>query len=381
MYGRELGKQLNAALKKSRVITLVGPRQSGKTTLLKYLFHEANYQSMESPDKRALALADPRGFFSGHNGLWIIDEVQRTPELLSYIQEFVDDPVNPNRFILTGSHNLLLMEKVSQSLAGRTRVFTLLPMSHAELRKAGVARESVDEAMFYGGYPRIYNENLEPEKWIGDYYQTYVEKDVRALQNITDLALFERFVELCAARTGQLCNTSSLGQDCGISHNTARSWLSVLETSFVLFSLRPHHKNFNKRIIKTPKLYFYDTALLCFLLRIKTAEHLRHHPLRGNIFENWVIAESFKSKYHQGERPAFYFWRDQKGHEVDLIDDQGDWLLPMEIKSSMTFHPDFSKGIDYLNRLQGREGGAVVYGGDETFKFKGIQVQPWNTLG
>ena len=382
MFARQIESYLHQTQKSHRVVTLVGPRQSGKTTLLKNAFPDAKYATLESPDIRALALNDPRGFLNSDakTKLHIIDEIQRAPDLLSYIQEIVDQPKNSQRFLLTGSHNLLLMEKVSQSLAGRARLLTLLPMSYRELKQAAVAPKQLDEAMRYGGYPRIYNEKLDPWEWLGDYYQTYVEKDVRALQNISDLGLFERFVELCAGRIGQLCNLNQLGNECGISHTTARKWLSLLETSFVLFLLRPHHKNFNKRIIKTPKLYFYDTGLLCYLLKIRNNEQLRQYPLRGSIFENWVIAEMIKQKFHQGDKPDYYFWRDQKGHEIDLIEDTGQSLLPLEIKSAETFHPDFIKNINYINQLQSQQGGLCVYGGKDGGTFKGVQRIPWHEV-
>jgi predicted AAA+ superfamily ATPase len=298
------------------------------------------------------------------------------------------------------------MEKVAQSLAGRTLVSKLLPFSRREIVNAAppllpIARNntkeviqkskrkkreaSLEEYMWTGGYPRIYDKHLNPYQWLGQYFQTYVERDVRALIQVNQLDLFDRFVRLCAGRVGQLLNLSSLANDCGISQPTARAWLGVLQASFIAFTLQPHFRNFNKRIIKSPKLYFYDTGLLCYLLKISDPKMLEEHPLRGYIFENWIIVENAKSYYHQGKEPPFYFWRDTKGHEIDLVEDLGIELYPTEIKASSTFHPHFLKNIEYWEALQKINGrnprrGDCIYTGDETFPFKHYFVLGWKYI-
>jgi hypothetical protein len=356
----------------------MGPRQSGKTTLSKKLFPDFEYYTFESPDLRSRVLSDPKSFLNALQSA-VLDEVQKVPDLLSYLQEILDDPSDPRKLILTGSNNLLLHEKISQSLAGRTRIIELFPLQRDELPE----EERIDgiyETLRFGGYPRIFDQNLNPTEWLEDYYRTYVERDVRLLLNVGDLNTFDRFVRLCAGRVGQLVNYDSLASDAGISQPTAKSWLSVLQASYICFLLEPHYRNFNKRMIKSPKLYFLDTGLLCYLLRIKSSDQIPSYPLIGSIFENWVISEIKKSFHHHGMEAPIYFWRDQHGHEVDLVVDQGNFLFCMEIKSGQTFQKSFLNSIAWLNKLQNRRSGACIYGGDKNFQINDIRVASWKDL-
>lgn len=381
MYERHLATEIRAAAAKYRAIVLLGPRQSGKTTLARTLFPDFKYLSLEDPDVRALALSDARGLLSRNPGSLILDEVQRAPDLLSYLQSILDDPASEQRFVLTGSQNLLLAEKVAQTLAGRTRIFSLLPLSQRELVANGVRpNDGLEDRLFHGGYPRIYDQTLNPTEWLGQYYATYVERDVRSLSAIGNLDLFDRYLRLLAGRTSQLLNLSSLGNDCGVSQPTAAAWLSILKTSYICFTLEPHFKNFSKRLIKSPKPYFYDTGLLCYLLRITNAEQLFTHPLRGAIFENWVIVERLKSFINAGSDAPLYFWRDTKGHEIDLVLDRGTLLDPVEIKSGATFDPSFADGLRYFAALQQHPGGEVVYGGDTSFTHSEFRVTSWKDI-
>ena len=379
MYSRTIAKKIKKQLQSYRCVTLVGPRQSGKTTLCKELFAEFEYFTFESPDVRDLFEIDPRGFLNNIDGSAVFDEVQNIPELFSYLQEILDDKKDKRKFILTGSNNLKLSHKISQSLAGRTIVFELLPLQRQEIPQK-YQRTSINETLFYGSYPRIYDENLNPSDWLGSYFQTYVERDVRDTVNITDIRRFNHYIRLLAGRVGQVMSFSSLGGDAGLSQPTAKSWFSALETSYICFSLQPHFRSFKKRITKAPKIYFYDTGLLCYLLRIKTPQQLEYHPLKGHIFENWVISEYMKHYCNQGLEAPLYFWRDQHGHEVDLVIDEGEYLDLIEIKSGQTFQKDFLKNINWLNKLQNRSIGKCIYGGDKLLKVKDIEIQPWHTL-
>lgn len=375
MYDREIEKKVKEEASGYPVLAIVGPRQTGKTTLVRKLFPDYTYVLLEDLEVQKLAQEDPKSFFARYTGSLILDEVQKTPELLSYIQGIVDEPNNKQQFILTGSEHLLLSEKISQTLAGRVRLFTLLPLSLKE-----VPGHSLEDYLFKGGYPRIYKQNLEPQGWLSSYYSTYVEKDIRSVANITNLDSFDRVIRLSAGRVGQLMDYSQISNDAGVSAPTVKSWISVLKATFICFTLQPHFKNFNKRIIKTPKLYFYDTGLLCYLLQIHSIKELVTHPLYGQIFENWIISEKLKSKLNQGLQPNFYFWRDQKGHEVDLIEDQAGILFPIEIKSSKTFHSHFLKNIEYLNDLQSGKKGELIYGGEDSYQFKDIKITSWSAI-
>jgi predicted AAA+ superfamily ATPase len=323
----------------------------------------------------------------------IIDEVQHVPDLLSYIQGAVDEDPSPGRFILTGSHNFLLMSRVSQTLAGRCGILNLMPFSRAELEGQEQAKPDPPARLFSnrttrlhlwetlrtGFYPRIHDRQIPPEVWLPDYVQTYIERDVRSLSNIGDLETFDRFLTLCAGRAAQLLNYSGLASDCGISVDTARRWISVLKTSFIVFLLPPHHRNFNKRVVKNPKLYFYDTGLLCQLLGIREATQIVPHPLRGAIFENHVVAEVAKAYLHHRRTPPLFFWRDRTGHEVDLLIEEANLLYPVEIKSGNTMSPDMLDGLLWWTNLAGLppDAATLVYGGDEAFKRKNVAVRPW----
>jgi len=378
MYTRQIEAYVSNIRSRYQCITIIGPRQSGKTTLSRKLFPEYDYITFESPDLRSQALLDPRSFLASISSA-VLDEVQKVPDLLSYIQEILDDPSDSRQLILTGSNNLLLHEKISQSLAGRTRIIELLPLHRNELPKEERIND-LYKALYYGGYPRIFDEKLNPTEWLEDYYRTYVERDVRLLLNVGDLNAFDRFIRLCAGRAGQLINYDGLASDAGITQPTAKSWLSVLQSSYICFLLEPHFRNFNKRIIKSPKLYFSDTGLLCYLLRIKTPDQIPTYPLIGSIFENWVISEVKKSFHHQGKEAPIYFWRDQHGHEVDLVIDRGSDLYCTEIKSGQTFQESFLTSVIWLNKLQKRHGGACIYGGDRNMQIHDIKIHSWKDL-
>jgi predicted AAA+ superfamily ATPase len=380
MFTRMLESEIGRASRQYRCVTLLGPRQSGKTTLSKKMFQDFEYFSLETPDTRERALVDPRGFLSSIRGSAVLDEVQRTPDLISYLQMILDDKKDKRRFILTGSNSLLLSEKISQSLAGRTRIFHILPLVPEELPLKKRPKK-LNEALWMGLYPRIFDENLNPREWYGGYLQTYVEKDVRSLLKVNDLIEFERYLRLLAGRAACLVNHQQLATEAGISQPTAKSWLNVLQASFVVFSLAPHFKNFSRRLVKSPKIYFYDTGLLCYLLRITQADQLETHPLRGAIFENYVISCVVKTFFNKGEEPPVYFWRDQGGHEVDLILDRASHLQPIEIKSSKSFRAEFLKEVNWLNkRQQNSRGGVLVFGGDESFSFETNQVVSWKDI-
>jgi uncharacterized protein len=379
MFTRNLEALIPEIIARYRCISLVGPRQSGKTTLCRKLFRDYDYYSFESPDVREMLAYDARGLLRSIRHGAIFDEVQKVPELLSYLQEILDDKADSRRFILTGSNNLKLSHNISQTLAGRTRLLQVLPLQRNELPPEK-REQTIDATLWRGAYPRIYDENLDAGVWLGDYFQTYVEKDIRDTVNITNLSAFNNFVRLLAGRVGQLLSLNSLAGDAGITQPTAKSWLSALETTYICFTLQPHFNNFSKRIIKAPKIYFYDTGLLCYLLRIRSPEQLALHPLRGSIFENWVIIEMLKSFLNRGKEAPLYFWRDQHGHEVDLVLDAGSHLNLYEIKSGQTFHLEYMKNLDWLNALQGREQGTCIYGGDKRIQLGELTLLPWSAL-
>jgi uncharacterized protein len=396
MIKRFLEKYLLRDARHYPVLTLTGPRQSGKTTLARTTFASHRYVSLEQVDQRRFAREDPRGFLAQFPGSVIIDEVQHVPDLLSYIQGAVDEDPSPGRFVLTGSHNFLLMSRVSQTLAGRCGILNLMPFSRAELEGQDQAETDPPASLFSnrttrlhlwetlrtGFYPRIHDRQIPPEVWLSDYVQTYIERDVRSLSNIGDLGTFDRFLTLCAGRTAQLLNYSGLASDCGISVDTARRWISVLKTSFIVFLLPPHHRNFNKRVVKSPKLYFYDTGLLCQLLGIREATQIVPHPLRGAIFENHVVAEVAKAYLHHRRTPPMFFWRDRTGHEVDLLIQEANLLYPVEIKSGNTMSPDMLDGLLWWTNLAGLppDAATLVYGGDEAFNRRKVAVRPWSAV-
>jgi predicted AAA+ superfamily ATPase len=375
------------------VVTLTGPRQSGKTTLAKAAFPSHRYLSLELLDQRRFAQEDPRGFLAELKEPAILDEIQQVPDLLSYIQAGVDEDPTPGRFVLTGSQNFLLMSNVAQTLAGRCGILHLLPFCRAELEDQPQPEPGLPPDLFgnagtrmdlwttlhTGFYPRIHDQRIPPQVWLPDYVQTYIERDVRTLSNIGNLNLFARFLALCAGRAAQLLNYSGLASDCGISVDTARRWMSVLNTSFIVFFLPPHHSNFNKRVIKSPKLYFYDTGLLCHLLGIRKAAQISTHPLRGALFENHVVSEIAKAYLHHRRTPPLFFWRDRTGHEIDLIIDESGRLYPIEIKSGQTISSDMLNSLHWWCRLadQSPESATLIYGGDENHTRRGVAIQPW----
>ncbi len=394
MIPRHLASTLIRSAKHYPVVTVTGPRQSGKTTLVRAAFDKHEYVSLENPDERNFATEDPRGFLNRFRGPVIFDEAQRVPSLFSYLQGIVDKEDRAGHFVLTGSQNFLLLNTINQSLAGRTSVLHLLPLTCSEvarrkplaanrigrdIRKTTEMDEDLFQVMHRGFYPRIHDKKLDAQDWLRNYTQTYLERDVREIVNVGDLETFGRFLRLCAGRCGQLLNVSGLGADCGISSVTARRWLSILETSFIVFLLRPHHRNFSKRLVKSPKLYFFDTGLLCYLLRIRSPEELRTHAQRGSIFESFVISEAAKHRYNSGVEPDMYFWRDSAGNEVDLILDWEDKLQTVEIKSGETVAADFFKGLEYWRGLDKESQGqaALVYGGDGSYKRQGVTVCSW----
>ncbi len=364
MQKRNLTETLLLAAKSYPVVTLSGPRQSGKTTLCRATFPDKPYFNLEAPDIRQFAADDPRGFLAAIPQGAILDEIQRVPELTSYLQPLVDDDPSPGRYILTGSQQLHVRETVSQSLAGRTALLTLLPFDCAEVSTFHDIVD-IDELILKGFYPRLHQMRLDPPRMYGDYFETYVQRDVRQLINIKNAGLFEKFVRLCAGRTGQLLNLHSLGNDTGISHTTAREWLTLLEAGYIVFQLPPWHANISKRLIKTPKIYFWDVGLAAFLLGLETPEQVFRDPLRGNLFENLVVAELFKQYLHHGKRPRLSFFRDSSGLEVDIIVEHGRDMFLLEIKSGQTITQDYFKGLHGLARsaTDRIKGGAVLHGG------------------
>ena len=377
---RHLEKHLVYMATKYPVVTLTGPRQSGKSTIVRHCFPEKKYISCEDPDIQLFASHDPRGFLHTYRNA-VIDEAQKVPEIFSYIQTTVDETDEPGQYILTGSADFLLFEKITQSLAGRTAVLRLLPFSIAEI--GDIHRlESYEDYIFKGFYPRTYKMEIPAAHFYPSYIQTYIERDVRTLKNISNLGLFQLFLKMCAGRIGQLLNLSSLANECGISSTTAKSWISVLEASFIIFLLKPHHKNFNKRLVKMPKLYFYDTGLAAYLLGIQSASQLQTHYCKGSLFESFIICEIIKHKLNRGKENNCYFWRDKNGHEIDCLIDNKSLLTPIEIKSGRTVASDYFKGLDYFSKIAGSEvsNSYVVFGGDNHQHRTKADVIPWNDL-
>jgi len=382
MIKRDLSHKLKHLSLKFPVVSVVGPRQSGKTTLVRNVFPKLAYVSLEDLDVREFARQDPRGFLANYRKGVILDEIQRVPDLFSYIQTLVDQKNTAGNFILTGSQNFLLRENVSQTLAGRTAILNLLPLSLAELQKTSYALKNSEDYIFKGSYPRIYDKKISPEDWYPNYIQTYVERDVRLIKNISDLNAFQKFIRLCAGRSGQILNLSSLGNDCGINHNTAKSWLSILESSYLVFLLKPYYKNFNKRLIKMPKLYFYDTGLACSLLGIQNEKQLATHYLKGGLFETLIISEIMKNSFNKGMVPHCYYWRDKTGHEIDCLIEEGNSVVPIEIKSGKTITDDFFTGLKHWRKITGGETSRplVVYGGEENQKRTAGNIISWKRM-
>lgn len=365
------------------IVAILGPRQSGKTTLAQDAFNTYAYVSLENYETRGFAQKDPQGFlnsYANEQGI-IIDEFQHVPELLSYIQTRVDAEKKMGHFILTGSQNFLMNMAISQSLAGRVSIITLLPLSLHELKKADLVPSSVNQLLVKGFYPPLYSRQVPPDVWYPDYRQTYIERDIRQLTQVADLGIFQTFMQLCAGRIGQLLNLTALAQDCGISDMTAKRWIHLLEASYILFLLRPHHNNFGKRLTKSPKLYFYDTGLACSLLNI-SPEQLPMHPFKGALFESMVIADLMKQYFNQGKRPSLYFWRDHTGNEIDCLIEHGTDLIPIEIKAGQTLSNDFFKGLSFYNQLAGNDpaSGYLIYAGTEQQKRSLGSVLSWDTI-
>ncbi len=368
------------------VVALTGPRQSGKTTLARRVFAGKPYFTFEDLETRQRALMDPRQFFAHLPDGAVLDEVQRCPELLSYLQGVVDERSRMGDFVVTGSQQFGLVAQITQSLAGRVGLLQLLPLSLPELAHAGLAPGSLEKALWMGGYPALFDRQRrldDPRLWFSGYTATYVERDVRQVLGVTNLSLFQRFVLMCAARTGQLLNLSALAADCGISHTTARNWLTVLEASYLVYLLQPHHRNFGKRLVKMPKLYFLDSGLLCHLLRIDSPLTLATHALRGAIFESWVVAQTLMHRWNRGLPADIYFWRDNHGTEVDLLFEQGGSLHAVEIKSGATFSPDWLRGLDRWRQYAGADAGTpvLVHGGRDSYFADGVHVLAWNRIG
>ena len=372
---RSLRDKLQDMFSKFSVVFLTGPRQSGKTTLAKSCFPNLEYINLENPNRRQRVESDPEGFLAKHNHGVIIDEAQNYPDLFSYIQVCVDQRNNvPGQFLLTGSQNFLLNEKISQSLAGRVAILELLPLSYKEISQKTSRNFSISSAIYEGGYPELYSETHKSSAdFFPNYIQTYLERDVRLIKNISNLNLFQRFIRLCAGRAGQILNYSSLGNDCGLSVPSVKGWLSILEASYILYTVYPYFLNINKRMVKTPKLYFYDTGLLCHLLGIKSVDELDTHYAYGSIFENFVINEFIKSQFNKGKRKNIYFLRVKIGHEIDCFIPESNADRMYEIKSSATFDKNFIKNIEYYNSDRSTKS-FVIYNGDENFIYKNVDV-------
>lgn len=366
---------------KFKALAITGPRQSGKTTLAKLLFKGKPYVSIENPDTRSFAEHDPRRFLNQFPDGAILDEVQRVPHLFSYLQEILDNTKKKGLFILTGSNNFTMQENISQTLAGRMGFINLLPLSFNELSTTRYKSYDENKFMLHGGYPAVYDEKHIPADWYMSYVRTYVERDVRQLKNIGMLYSFERFIRLCAARTAQELNMSDIANEAGVDVKTVQSWLGILENSFIIYLLRPHFKNFNKRLVKRPKLYFYDTGLACALLGIRTATELELNSHRGALFETMIMSEMIKNRFNNGLPMNLYFWRDNTGHEVDVIIDNAGKLFPVEIKSSHTANEHFFDSIQYWNDLSKTKRGAIIYAGKQNFeRSSGYRFINWKNL-
>lgn len=383
MIPRTAASTLERLAKGFPVVALTGPRQSGKTTLARSVFQDKTYVSLENPDEREFALQDPKRFLQRFPRGAVLDEVQRCPELLSWLQGWVDERGLMGDFVLTGSAQFDLIAGITQTLAGRVGRVELLPLSGAELGAVHRAPADLNTALFQGGYPALYDRDLLPQDWFANYIATYLERDVRQLTAVRDLSQFQTFVKMCAARSGQLLNLSSLGADCGITSVTAKQWLSVLEASYIVTLLQPHHRNFGKRLVKTPKLYFCDVGLAAWLLGIRDAATLDTHAARGALFETHVIGELLKQRLNAGQPRDLYFWRDNVGNEVDVLIDSGQGLQALEIKSGSTFASDWTHGLKKWQKFAGDESiqPSLVYGGNPSYTREGFKVWGWQDIG
>jgi predicted AAA+ superfamily ATPase len=376
---RTITKFIKKQQTKYPILGITGPRQSGKTTLLRHIFKDYTYVSLENPDLRAFASGDPNGFLKKYNANVILDEVQRVPELFSYIQTIVDESQKMGQFILSGSQNFHLLNSITQTLAGRVALFKLLPLDFNELKKENFLAASFSEASVRGFYPAIFDRDIDPSVFYSNYINTYLEKDVTELINIRDTNSFRTFIALCASRAGQLLNMSALANDCNISQPTAKAWMSILESSYIVFLMQPYYENFNKRLVKTPKLYFYDTGLLCHLLNIRSAEEMEENRLKGNIFENMVIAEYQKKNFHQYLHQNYYFWQDSNNHEIDLLIKTAKGFDIFEVKATQTIKPSLFAGMDYFEAIAGdaKIKKTLIYGGVENQKRSKYSVLEW----
>ncbi|MBD3376493.1 DUF4143 domain-containing protein [candidate division KSB1 bacterium] len=376
---RDAENSLQSLAKGFPVVAVTGPRQSGKSTLVRKVFPQKPYVTLEDLDVRRFAQDDPRGFFASYPDGAILDEVQRVPQLFSYLQKIVDHSKKMGQFILTGSQQFGLSQAISQSLAGRVAFIQLLPFSFPELSRVKLLDSFFHHSLFKGFYPPVYDRDLSPSIWYANYVRTYLERDVRQMIQVRDLSGFQRFIKLCAAHTGQLVNFSTLANDCGITHNTARAWISILEASYIVYLLIPHHENFNKRLIKTPKLYFLDSGLAAHLLGAETADQIMYHPLRGALFESMIVAELLKSCYNNAQKAPLYFWRDRTGNEIDILIEHALKLDPVEIKSGQTINPDYFKMLIKWSGLAGKRAGnaVLIYGGDQHQKRTTARILPW----
>lgn len=386
MIERNLLTMLRIVASQYPIVTLTGPRQSGKTTLCRSAFPSKKYVSLEPLDVRDYATRDPRGFLAEHRDGAVVDEVQHVPGLLTYLQTEVDERGEPGRFVLTGSQNLALLQGVTESLAGRTAVLHLLPPSLDELRRFNAPPATLFDTLWMGAYPRIHDRHVPADRWLADYVTTYVQRDVRSVLGVTDLAAFAGFVRLVAGRTGQVLNLSALGADAGVSHNTAKAWLSVLEASFLVLRLPPWHRNLGKQVTKAPKLHVLDSGLVCHLLGIREPGQLAAHPLRGAIFESWVTTEVFKARLHAGLPPDLFHFREHKGHEVDLVVEGASRVWLTEAKSGATAQQDMLAPLERLATIAAAGSGnrpieqRLVYGGDIVQRRSTVEVLPWSSV-
>jgi uncharacterized protein len=384
MIKRQAQEKLLQLAQQFKSVAIIGPRQSGKTTLSKICFPNKPYVSLENPVSRQFAESDPIQFLKQYPEGAILDEVQKVPELLSWLQQNLDDtPQMKGKFVLTGSNNFLLLEKMTQTLAGRVAYIELLPFSVTELKENPHALDDVNTLIWKGSYPSVQAENIPPTDWFSSYIRTYVERDVRKVKNIGNLIQFERMLSLCAGHVGQQVNFANFGNEIGVDRKTIQSWLGILEASYILFFLPPYFKNFNKRVTKTPKLYFYDTGLACSLLRIPNSELIINHPYKGALFENFIILELMKNRFNQGQRSNLYYWRESSGVEIDVLIDEGLTLKPIEIKSGQTIQSDWLKHLKYWQALTAQNTeGYVFYGGDdEQLRSDNLSVKSWRSVG
>ena len=377
---RKIESAVKLLINKFPVVSLTGPRQSGKTTFLRRTFPDYNYLSLENLDNYDFATKDPKGFLNTYSSRIIIDEAQRVPSLFSYLQQVVDETNEPGQYILSGSQNFLLHKRITQSLAGRVAIFKLFPFDQKELDSEGLLPENWMELAWKGAYPRIYQAGIPPESFYPNYIETYLERDIQELVKIEEMGAFRQFLRLCAGRAGQILNLSALGRASGISHATARNWISLLESSFIVLRLSPYFKNYNKRLVKSPKLYFWDTGLLLNLLGVKEQGELILHPNKGNIFENLIISESYKRRHHIGERPNFYFWRDSNNNEIDLLEEIGQDIKIAEIKASETLNMSYFKGLEKFPKEAPVSRKLLIYAGEEEQKRTIADVQGWRSF-